>query len=444
MRTHLTILLAMLLCAGAASARDWYVSVDGTGDGLTSGSPTQNLVAVCAGLSAGDMVFLNGSDSFVGPGTISAARVSMSSFGSGIATITNSGTSMGLVLAGANNCTLTNLSFACNNSAPAVIFNLGVGGDARTCMIVNCTFQAVNTSSGEGDYRQHGGIGVLGGGPYNCEQWTIRNCLFMNIARRSWTLQPDYRTYLLNVQAMRLDGLLFVGNVVSQYEGVVTTGNSGSHSYRLRFISNVFVNCLSQSDQSGGYSPFFRSTWQGCSYDVSYNVFFNDTNAYVPFSALTARRSGDEDLPNYDVFMNNTFFGFAMITTNVAGAATNTFYNNIVVKATTQSSPPVFVAAPTSYNIHDYTLWWGQSALTNPTFSVFESTHSVSYDLIFVSLDPSSTDFMRPRATSQADYDYLTNGYGGRGIGAVLPPQVPEPLELIALTAFALLALRRK
>ncbi len=438
---HTPVILALtLLLSLPAVARDWYVSAAGTGDGLTSGSPTQNLVAVCAALAAGDNVYLNGADSFTGPGAINVARILMTSYGAGMASITNreqSGTTTGLTLTGADNCTLTNLRFACNNNTDGTIWHILVSG-ARTVTIVNCTLETLMTAA-SGDWRQHGGISAAG----TCLGWTIRGCQFLNIARNAATMQPDYRMYLLSCDGAAVGGLTFAHNVVSQYEGVVITGNSGSQSYRLSFVSNLFINCLAQTDQNGMYSPFSRNGWQPCSYDVSYNCFFNNTN-YTPFAALTARRAANENGQQYDVFMNNTFFGFAMITTNVAGASINQFYNNIIVKAPTQASLPAFFAAATSYNLHDYTVWSGQSDLTNAGFSIYVSTHSTNYDIKFASLDPSSPDFLRPKVSSAPEYDYLMSGYGGAGIGAVLPPMIPEPWAVSVLVGMVALLRGRR
>ena len=204
------LIMGLFLIPNVASARNWYVSASGTGDGLTSGAPTQDLVAVAAALAVGDNVYLNGGDVFVsssansGP-SFSVDNVTLTSYGSGQAILSNDTSYTCLVVNGGNNLEINNVAFHFEGASAQVRYCIGVYLATASVKVKNCFFQKI---SGD-NYQSKGIIGDMGfnkGG--DCQNWVVENNNILDFARRrpQWSGYLDHRCYILSLGYYNFDG----------------------------------------------------------------------------------------------------------------------------------------------------------------------------------------------------------------------------------------------
>ncbi|GEM_PF-1461296 len=443
---RLTFILALaLLLAVPAFARDWYVSAVGTGDGLTSGSPTQDLAAVLNAVAANDAIYLNGGDGFGFAGNSLTANVTLTiqSYGTGQGIVSNTTTPVnGQLLnltSGASGTTFDNIELRYND------LNLGaqgyrtiyLGSLVSNITIKNCTFRHFDWPGGH--WNGNAFIVMHNSAHTNM---TIINSLFRDL-RYSGGAGYDYRHP--TITAMGCVPLRLINNTVSNYEGFVSF-QGGPFNRDVMVLSNKLYRCYGainwQKFEGGTAGGLVKVGYQGLAggefaWNIIYNGFPDMTNSTRYAAFMLDRGFNDGKIHN------NTFYGLGaacLINSGAEIVQTLDWYNNILIACNANAQTGFWsVVNGIGSGIVYSNIWDPFQAFTNQfygTSTVFIASNPL-LDPLFASLDPGNSTFLRPTVAA------AVHGYEDGFIGAVNP--VPEPLLLgCCLGAVALLRGRRR
>ncbi|NLF39729.1 hypothetical protein GX586_09805, partial [bacterium] len=437
MRTHLTILLAMLLCAGAASARDWYVSVDGTGDGLTSGSPTQDLAAVLNAAGSGDAIYLNGGDQFGYPANALtvAVAVTVQSFGTGQAILSNTthvaNGRLLTIAAGGSDSVIDNVYFAFMDYGSAASYaTFYLLNNAHRITLKNSTFQHVDSPGG--NWSGEPFIAMTGVAHTNL---AIIGNTFLNLRYEAGLA---YRHKIMHLNGA--SDSIVANNVASNYEGFIVTASPGS--YRLQIVSNTLYQCMAAL-QFGGTSTaggILQRDYDGISSgsEVAWNIIYNGppyaSNVFQTCAFYIPRDDGSGAGSGFNnvKFHHNTLYEIASVFmwTSTHGSGTGIeVYDNIFVRSYPGGASTGFwsnVGGISSGTVYS-NLWDPFQEFTNENYDVagVDIAGNPVADPQFASLDPSHPLFLRPQ-------NLLAKlGYSGTDVGAKV--FFPEPASVMAL-----------
>ena len=440
---HMFAVLALAtLLSLPALARDWYVSAAGTGDGLTAGSPTQDLAAVLNSAVADDALYLNGGDGFgYAPNLLTVAvRLSLQSYGAGQAIISNTsvaGSQLLNITAGGSGSTLNNIQFLFNdmNGYPDPYRTIYLDNNANNVTIKHCGFRHADAPGGA--YENNSFIEFNAASAH--ANVVIANNVFSDLRYENGF---KYRHYI--IVASGANDMIVANNIVSNYEGFI---RFYWDSARVKVLSNKLYRCYGSlnwssisAETAGG---LMKVGWGGLSAgdsEFGWNIIFNGFPDMTNDSQYAAFLL---DYPCNDLKVhNNTFYGLgAACLINHGGWVQNMdWYNNILIVCNPANATFGFYSgvADGIWSGTVYSNIWDPFQTFNSPYFSGDNVHladNPQLDPLFASLDPGSSAFLRPTNTVAA--------YGlGSYIGAVNP--VPEPVFFGCALAIAALTLARK
>ena len=425
--------LAFGCMAYAAGAADWWVDSLGTGDGTSSGTPTNSIQGAINAASPGDTINVRGATGRLYTNnayTIAKRGVSLVGW-EGKPLIQLNGASdninRAVVWITTNDVTLRNIRFEIDkrvlgSSDSLILISNKVG---------NITIDGIEgrATNGLGGAYNAGYIVEIYSPAYDVSNCVVRNCRFSDWGYNGWQ-RPG---------ALKLCGLSnsAVANVFSNVDRAIDcSGNGGTGGRYCLIQSNLFLNCTTEgqtgtNDTSRGI--IFGGYDELKDYEISYNIAWNN-NGKRPVFLLKGRSA----LKTTTRIFNNTMYNylrlFSAIDVRTGEGCSPLVVNNLLLSSSgtnimgdwVSTNAALVAGSYIGYNAWDGALPLIETNTVSTNLITLTNNYNIAVTLIN-STDPSAPKFMQPHRDSiyalRQAYGLVNSNYPAY-IGAVDPGPV--------------------